>query len=209
MRLPLLIFGLLASLALAASDAPIIRSIEVHSVGSVVVSQKKLLAAMGTRVGEPYSEQQIDEDIRHLQKIGIPVARVFGVPVADGVAVTVVVQRKSKTTENSETTELSKSAPAAPGAWSPERFQLGLSLFGEDDAHQALTIETLQPLLFSVGPAPIGKTKIHVSEPLSFPAGHQPPWPGLIDGPGPKYRELHGPVPGQPRESTPPSEARL
>lgn len=79
---------------------PTVRSIEVQYAGASSVSKEKLLANMRTRVGRPYSEQVVEEDIRNLYKTGnISNVRIFGEPVTDGVKVIVVVQTKAKITE--------------------------------------------------------------------------------------------------------------
>lgn len=81
-------------------SGPIVRSIEVQYAGASTVSKEKLLANMRTRVGKPYSEQAVEEDIRNLYKTGnISNVRIFGEPVSDGVKVIVVVQSKAKITE--------------------------------------------------------------------------------------------------------------
>lgn len=83
-----------------AAGGPVVRSIEVQYAGASTVSKEKLLANMRTRVGKPYSEQAVEEDIRNLYKTGnISNVRIFGEPVADGVKVIVVVQSKAKITE--------------------------------------------------------------------------------------------------------------
>ena len=80
--------------------APIVRSIEVQYAGASTVSKEKILANMRTRVGKPYSEQAVEEDIRNLYKTGnISNVRIFGEPQTDGVKVIVVVQSKAKITE--------------------------------------------------------------------------------------------------------------
>lgn len=84
----------------ATSSAPVVRSIEVQYAGATNVSKEKLIANMRTRVGKPYSEQAVEEDIRNLYKTGnISNVRIFGEPTNDGVKVIVVVQAKSKITE--------------------------------------------------------------------------------------------------------------
>jgi outer membrane protein insertion porin family len=83
-----------------ASTAPVVRSIDVQYAGATTVSKEKLIANMRTRVGKPYSEQAVEEDIRNLYKTGnISNVRIFGEPTADGVKVIVVVQSKAKITE--------------------------------------------------------------------------------------------------------------
>ena len=84
----------------AANAGPIVRSIDVQYAGASTVSKEKLLANMRTRVGRPYSEQAVEEDIRNLYKTGnISNVRIFGEPLTDGVKVIVVVQTKAKITE--------------------------------------------------------------------------------------------------------------
>src|ERR1700679_2740807 len=83
-----------------APAGPIVRSIEVQYAGASTVSKEKLLANMRTRVGKPYSETAVEEDIRNLYKTGnISNVRLFGEPQADRVKVIVVVQSKEKITE--------------------------------------------------------------------------------------------------------------
>jgi outer membrane protein insertion porin family len=84
----------------AAPNGPIVRSIEVQYAGASTVGKEKLLANMRTRVGKPYSETAVEEDIRNLYKTGnIANVRIFGEQVPDGVKVIVVVQSKAKVTE--------------------------------------------------------------------------------------------------------------
>ncbi len=83
-----------------ATAGPIVRAIEVQYAGASTVSKEKILANMRTRVGRPYSEQAVEEDIRNLYKTGnIMNVRIFGEAMTDGVKVIVVVQSKSKITE--------------------------------------------------------------------------------------------------------------
>src|SRR5688572_2953193 len=83
-----------------AQAAPIVRAIDIQYAGASTVSKEKILANMRTRVGRPYSEQAVEEDIRNLYKTGnISNVRIFGEPLTDGVKVIVVVQTKAKITE--------------------------------------------------------------------------------------------------------------
>ena len=83
-----------------ALAGPIVRSIEVQYAGASTISKEKILANMRTRVGKPYSEQIVEEDIRNLYNTGnIANVRIFGEPLADGVKVIVVLQSKSQITE--------------------------------------------------------------------------------------------------------------
>src|SRR6187431_3213149 len=89
-----------ASVAQTPPAGPIVRSIEVQYAGAGTVSKEKILANMRTRVGRPYSEQAVEEDIRNLYKTGnISNVRIFGEPMTDGVKVIVVIQSKAKITE--------------------------------------------------------------------------------------------------------------
>ena len=116
--------ALLAQAPLAQpSSAPIVRSIEVQYAGASTVSKEKLLANMRTRVGRPYSEQAVEEDIRNLYRTGnISNVRIFGEPLTDGVKVIVVVQSKAKITEvrlsgvfNLKESRIRKDISAKPG----------------------------------------------------------------------------------------------
>ena len=97
---------LAALVALSASafaqtpPPPVVKQIEVQYAGANQVSKEKLLANMRTRVGKPYDDRVVEEDIRHLYATGnISNVRIFGEPTADGVKVIVVVQPKAQLTE--------------------------------------------------------------------------------------------------------------
>ncbi len=79
------------------AQGPIVRSIEVNYAGPATVSKEKILANMRTQVGKPYSEHEVEEDIRSLYQTGsISNVRIFGEPQGDGVKVIVVVATKSQ-----------------------------------------------------------------------------------------------------------------
>lgn len=80
--------------------APIIKSIDVQYAGATTIAKEKILANMQTRVGRPYDERTVEDDIRNLYATGsITNVRIFGEPQRDGVKVIVVVQAKSQITE--------------------------------------------------------------------------------------------------------------
>ncbi len=80
--------------------APIVKAIEVQYAGSTTIAKEKLLANMQTRVGKPYDERTVEEDIRNLYATGtITNVRIFGEPKPDGVKVIVVVQAKAQLSE--------------------------------------------------------------------------------------------------------------
>lgn len=102
MRLPFFLLGLLAAfaaVAVAASPGPVVRSIEIRGGGASLVQPEVLRGQMQTRVGQPYSEKAVEEDLRQLQQMpGLQVSRIFGVPAADGVEIIVVVDPPSLST---------------------------------------------------------------------------------------------------------------
>jgi outer membrane protein insertion porin family len=80
----------------AAQGPPIIRSIDVEYTGPGTVSKERILAQMRTRVGQPYSDQVVEQDIEALYKTGsILNVRIFAQPQGDGVKVIVAVQTRS------------------------------------------------------------------------------------------------------------------
>src|SRR5256884_9637879 len=77
----------------AAPGPPIIRSIDVQYTGAETVGKARILAQMRTKVGQPYSNQVVEEDIAALYKTGaIQNVRIFAQPEGDGVKVIVAVQ---------------------------------------------------------------------------------------------------------------------
>src|SRR5438128_2811005 len=80
----------------AAQGPPIIRSIDVQYVGPQTVSKERILAHMRTKVGQPYSNQVVEEDIATLYKTGsVQNVRIFAQPQGDGVKVIVAVQTRA------------------------------------------------------------------------------------------------------------------
>ncbi len=81
---------------LAQETRPIVQQIEVQYAGSPTVSRERILANMRTKVGEPYSDQVVESDIRNLYKSGsIANVRIYGETVTGGVKVVVVVQTQA------------------------------------------------------------------------------------------------------------------
>src|SRR6266513_3392921 len=80
----------------AQQGPPIIRSIEVQYSGPATVSKERILAQIRTAVGQPYSDQTVEDDIRQLYSTGsIRNVRIFASPDGDGVKVIVAVQTRS------------------------------------------------------------------------------------------------------------------
>src|SRR5947207_3349601 len=77
-------------------NPPIVRAIEVQYSGPATLSKERILAQMRTTVGQPYSEQVVDQDIQNLYKSGsILNVRIFAQPEGDGVKVMVALQTRS------------------------------------------------------------------------------------------------------------------
>jgi outer membrane protein insertion porin family len=88
------------SFAQTPPAGPIVRQIDIQYAGAGTVAKEKIMANMRTRVGKPYSEQLVEEDIRNLYNTGnISNVRIFGEALPDGVKVIVVVQAKATVSE--------------------------------------------------------------------------------------------------------------
>jgi outer membrane protein insertion porin family len=75
---------------------PIVRSIEVEYTGRSTVSKERILAQIRTRVGQPYSNEVVEQDIAALYKTGsIQNVRIFAQPQGDGLRVIVAVETRS------------------------------------------------------------------------------------------------------------------
>src|SRR5438046_10483777 len=80
----------------APQGPPIIKSIDVQYTGPGTVSKERILAQMRTKVGQPYSDQIVEQDIEALYKTGSVLnVRIFAQPEGDGVKVIVAVQTRS------------------------------------------------------------------------------------------------------------------
>src|SRR5437763_1924230 len=80
----------------SASGPPIIRSIDVQYTGPATISKERILAQIRTRIGQPYSNQVVEDDIKALYKTGfVRNVRIFAQPEGDGLKVTVAVQTRA------------------------------------------------------------------------------------------------------------------
>src|SRR5215469_10397193 len=80
----------------APAGPPMIHSLEVQYTGPATISKERILAQMRTKVGQPYSNEIVQEDIKTLYKTGyIRNVRIFAQPEGDGVKVIVAVQTRS------------------------------------------------------------------------------------------------------------------
>ncbi len=96
--------GMVASLPPGAHaqgvEGVTITSIEVRYVGPETVSKDRVLANMRTKVGAPYSETTVEDDIRTLYGTGrIQNVRIFGEPAGNGVHVQVILATRALVTE--------------------------------------------------------------------------------------------------------------
>src|SRR5213593_586035 len=78
-----------------APPRPIIRTIDVVYTGPATVSKERILAQMRTKVGQPFNDATVEQDVEALYKSGaIQNVRIFGGPQGDGVKVIVQVQTR-------------------------------------------------------------------------------------------------------------------
>jgi outer membrane protein insertion porin family len=80
----------------AAPGPPVIRSMDVEYSGPATISKQRILAQMRTKVGQLYSNEIVQDDIKALYKTGyIRNVRIFAQPQGDGVKVIVAVQTRA------------------------------------------------------------------------------------------------------------------
>src|SRR5215813_409542 len=80
----------------SAPGPPVIRSIDVEYTGPASISKQRILAQMRIKVGQPYSNEVVQEDIKALYRTGyIQNVRIFAQPEGDGVKVIVAVQTRA------------------------------------------------------------------------------------------------------------------
>src|SRR6202022_2221245 len=89
------ILALLGAVSAHGQEGAIIRSIDVQYTGPATLAKERILAQMRTKIGQPYSDPVVEEDIRSLYKTGaIQNVRIYGQPQGDGVKVIVAVQTR-------------------------------------------------------------------------------------------------------------------
>src|SRR6266550_3050826 len=77
----------------SAPGPPTIRSMDVQYTGPATISRERILAQMRTKIGQLYSNEVVQEDIKALYKTGyVRNVRIFAQPQGDGVKVIVAVQ---------------------------------------------------------------------------------------------------------------------
>src|SRR6476661_360106 len=79
-----------------APGPPTIRSMDVEYTGPASISKERILAQMRIKVGQLYSNEIVEEDIKALYKTGyVRNVRIFAQPQGDGVKVIVAVQTRA------------------------------------------------------------------------------------------------------------------
>ena len=82
--------------SLAPSAAPIVQAIDIQYVGRASITRDRILANMRTTVGQPFSQPNVEEDIRNLYATGdFSNVRIFDEPASGGVKVIVIVATKA------------------------------------------------------------------------------------------------------------------
>src|SRR5712691_13564442 len=77
----------------SAPGPPMVRAIEVEYTGPASISRERILAQMRTKVGQLYSNEIVQDDIKALYRTGyVRNVRIFAQPQGDGVKVIVAVQ---------------------------------------------------------------------------------------------------------------------
>src|SRR5213080_3328090 len=80
----------------SAPGPPMIRAIEVEYTGPASISRERILAQMRTKVGQLYSNEIVQDDIKALYRTGyIRNVRIFAQPQGDGVKVIVAIQTQA------------------------------------------------------------------------------------------------------------------
>src|SRR5437868_5024239 len=80
----------------AQQGPPTVKSIDVEYSGPATVAKERILAQLRTAVGQPYSDEVVEADIRQLYSLGvIRNVRIFAQPEGNGVKVIVAVQTRS------------------------------------------------------------------------------------------------------------------
>jgi len=93
-------FGLSPGARAQGVEGVTVTSIEVRYVGPETVAKDRVLANMRTKVGQPYSETTVEDDIRTLYDTGkIQNVRIFGEPAGNGVRVQVILATRALITE--------------------------------------------------------------------------------------------------------------
>jgi hypothetical protein len=153
----------------SAARGPVVRSIEVHYGEPLPKGEEAKLPKMRLQVGQPFSEEALDEDIRSFAKIHrFSPARIFGVPAGDGVAIIVVLRAKGESWNRAdgERVDDGKPLPVSPAPpFSPEPLRIELPFSDRAAIARALESEDYRRLLFPIGLAPFAKRPVSIFPP--------------------------------------------
>jgi outer membrane protein insertion porin family len=87
--------GFFGTMTVHGQGVPIVKSIDVEYSGPATVAKGRILAQLRTAVGQPYSDEIVEQDIRALYSLGvIRNVRIFAEPQGNGVRVIVAVQTR-------------------------------------------------------------------------------------------------------------------
>lgn len=76
---------------------PLIKEINVQFVGPSTLSKERILESIATKVGQPFNERMVDEDVKVLYATGqVSNARIFAEPITGGLKVTVLLEGRPK-----------------------------------------------------------------------------------------------------------------
>ena len=78
----------------AQQGPPVVKAIEVEFSGPATVSKERILAQLRTKIGQPYSDEIVEADIRQLYALGAKNVRIFAQPEGNGVKVIVALQAR-------------------------------------------------------------------------------------------------------------------
>ena len=79
-----------------SAPPPTIQQIDVQFVGPTTLSKQRVLDNLATKVGLPYNDRLVEEDIKSLYATGnVSNARIFAEPITGGLKVTVLLQGRS------------------------------------------------------------------------------------------------------------------
>ena len=80
--------------------ALVVKEIEVKFVGPTTLSRERVLDNLATKVGQPFNDRLVEEDVKALYATGqVSNARIFAEPMTDGLKVTVLLQGREKIEE--------------------------------------------------------------------------------------------------------------
>ncbi len=96
----LLLLRVQAQVDMAPPVMPVIKEIDIQFAGPSTLSKERVLESIATKVGQPFNDRMVDEDVKVLYATGqISNARIFAEPTTGGLKVTVLLQGRPKIEE--------------------------------------------------------------------------------------------------------------